>query len=120
MEAQSIEKSLHAEKAQRAKTAKDLEKLQLVNKRLEHRLVQQEQTSQTSTLQTAELQMAVKDAGDALTRETDKCSRFEKAMVDLKEKNRELQKELDELVKDDTGRSGEVRSASHLLSVTSS
>jgi hypothetical protein len=120
MEAQSIEKSLQAEKAQRAKTAKDLEKLQLVNKRLEHRLVQQEQTSQTSTLQTAELQAAVKDARDALTRETDKCSRFEKAMVDLKETNRELQKELDELVKDDTGRSGEVCSASHLLSVTSS
>ncbi|KAJ9112246.1 hypothetical protein QFC22_006330 [Naganishia vaughanmartiniae] len=106
-EAQSMTKSLKAEKALRAKTAKELEKMQHACKRLEQRLAEQEQTTQTSTLQNADLQAAVKEAKDALARQTDKCSRLEKGMADLKEKNRELQKELDELVKDDTGRSGE-------------
>jgi poly-D-alanine transfer protein DltD len=89
--------------------------MQHAHKRLEQRLAQQEQTSQTSNLETAELQAMIKESKNAFTREADKCSRLEKAMADLKEKNKELQKELDDLVKDDTGRSGEVRPGTNVF-----
>ncbi|KAJ9092549.1 hypothetical protein QFC21_006780 [Naganishia friedmannii] len=115
--AQSTAKSLQAEKAQRTKTAKELERLQLAHKRLEQCLVQHEQTTRASGLQTGELQAALKNAKEALTRETDKCARLDKVVVEMKDKNRELQKELDELVNDDTGRSGETEKEIRALRV---
>jgi predicted nucleic acid-binding Zn-ribbon protein len=87
---------------------KELETLQKAHNQLQRRLVTEETASQTTNSKIEELQGALKDAKDALKRETERVAKVEKTVGDLKDKNEDLQKELDDLVKEDTGRNGEV------------
>lgn len=107
-EARSNARSVQAERAASAKTLKELETLQKAHHQLQRRLVTEETASQTTNSKIEELQGALKDAKDALKRETERVAKVEKTVVDLKGKNEDLQKELDDLVKEDTGRNGEV------------
>jgi septal ring factor EnvC (AmiA/AmiB activator) len=82
--------------------------LQKTHKQLQQRLTTEETASQATNSKIEELQRALKDAKDALKRETERVAKVEKTVVDLRGKNEDLQKELDDLVKEDTGRNGEV------------
>lgn len=78
------------------------------NTRMQQRLDQQETTSYTATSKMEELQEELKAAKDAWKRECDKVVKAERTFSDLRDKNRDLQKELDDLVKEDDGRNGAV------------
>lgn len=56
----------------------------------------------------AEMQDDLNAAKDALKRESDKVVKAERAISDLRDKNKDLQKELDDLVNEDDGRNGAV------------
>lgn len=107
-EARSNARSLQAERAASAKTLKELETLLKAHSQLQRRFATEETASQTTNSKIEELQRALKDAKDALKRETERVAKVEKTVVDLRGKNEDLQKELDDLVKEDTGRNGEV------------
>lgn len=91
-----------------AKVLKELETLQKVHKQIQQRLTAEETASQATNSKTEELQRALKDAKDALKRETERAAKIETTVVNLRGKNEDLQKELDDLVREDTGRNGEV------------
>lgn len=91
-----------------AKTLKELETLQKSHDRLQQRLADQEEASRTTDSRIEELQLALTAARDALKRETENVAKVERIITDLRGKNEDLQAELDDLVKEDTGRNGEV------------